>query len=70
MPIRYKFDIVEELKNRGFSTYRIRKEKLLNETTLTKLRAKDATVTLATIDTLCRLLNCQPSDLIEYVPEE
>ena len=31
MPIRYKLDILEALKQAGYSTYRLRKEKILGE---------------------------------------
>src|SRR5699024_6615991 len=33
MPIYYKFDILAALKEKGFSSYRIRKDKLLGEST-------------------------------------
>ena len=38
MPIYYKFDILAALKEKGFSSYRIRKDKLLGESTLQSLR--------------------------------
>jgi putative transcriptional regulator len=69
MAIKYKCDILNELKNKGFTTYKIRKEKLLSEGTLTKLRTNDTAITLNNISVICELLDCQPSDLIEYVPD-
>ena len=65
--IVYK-NIVERLAAAGYSTYKIRKEKLLPESTMQKLRS-GGTVTTDTVDTLCRLLRCQPGDLMEYVDE-
>ena len=36
--LKYKIDILEALKEKGFSTARIRKEKLLNESALQYIR--------------------------------
>lgn len=69
MPINYRIDILAALKERGYSTYRLRKEKLLSESTIQKLRNGDP-VSLENISTLCRLLNCQPGDIMEYVEEK
>ena len=66
MAIKYKLDILAELKKTGYSTYRIRKEKLLSESTLQKIRNKQP-VSWENIETFCRLLNCQPGEILEYV---
>lgn len=68
MPINYKIDILADLKKKGYSTYRLRKEKLLSESTVQKLRNGEP-VSWENISTLCRLLNCQPGDIMEYVEE-
>lgn len=65
MPIGYKIDVISALKAAGYSTYRIRKEKLLGEATVQKLRNGEP-VSWENISTLCRLLNCQPGDIMEY----
>lgn len=64
--IQYKLDILQALKEKGFTSYRLRNDKLLNESTMTKLRNKDTSITLQTLDIICKLLNCQPSDIIGY----
>lgn len=66
MAIKYKVDIVEQLKAKGYSTYRIRKDKLLSESTIQKFREGNTSVSLDNIGTVCGLLNCQPGDIIEY----
>lgn len=66
--IIYK-DILLKLKAAGYTTYRIEREKLIGQATVTKLRNGDP-VNLTTIDTICRLLNCQPGDILEYVPSD
>lgn len=68
MAIQYKVNILEALKESGYSTYRIRKEKLLGEATLQKFR-KNELVSWENLDTVCRILNCQPGDLLKYVEE-
>lgn len=68
MPIRYKFDVLAALKEKGYSSTRIRKERLMGQATLTQLRHGDL-VSWMNIETICRLLQCQPGDLLEYVEE-
>lgn len=69
MPIKYKIEIMKALKDAGYSTYRLRKEKILGEATLQKFR-KNQLVSWENTATICKLLNCQPGDLLEYVPDE
>ena len=69
MGLQYKIDVLAALKEKGITTYQIRKEKLLSESTVQKLRAGIG-VSWENIETLCRLLECQPGDLMEYAPEE
>ncbi|SCI04519.1 Predicted transcriptional regulator [uncultured Ruminococcus sp.] len=68
MPIRYKINILEALKAKGFTTYRIRKEKIFSESTLQKFRNNES-VSLDNIATVCKLLDCQPGDIMEYVKD-
>ena len=68
MSLRYKIDVVKALADVGSYPRKIRTERLLSESTLTKLRA-GVGVSWDNIETLCRLLQCQPGDLIEYVPD-
>ena len=69
MPLVYKMDVLQALKDKGFTTYKLRHDKLLSESTLQKLRTNKG-IAWENIETLCKLLDCQPSDLIEYVKEE
>ena len=66
--LKYKFDVLEKLKEKGYSTYRIRNEKLFAEGTLTKFR-KGVVVSPDNLDTLCRLLDLSIGDIIEYVKD-
>ena len=69
MGLQFKVDVLAALKEKGITTYQIRKEKLLSESTVQKLRAGIG-VSWENIETLCRLLDCQPADLMEYVKEQ
>lgn len=69
MAIIYKIDVLKELKEKGYNTNRLRKEKLLGEATIQKLREKQL-VSWANIDTLCKLLDCDISAILEYQKEE
>ena len=69
MPLRFKIDVLLALKEKGYTTYRIRNEKLLSESTLQKLRS-GLGVSWENLESLCRLLECQPADLIEYESEQ
>ena len=69
MPLTYKIDVLDALKQNGYSTYRIRKEKLLGESTLQKLR-QGLPVSWENIETICRLLHCQPGVMLEYAEDK
>ena len=68
MPLRYKVDLLAVLKEKGYNTSRIRAEGLLSQSTLQKFRTGQG-VSWENLETLCGLLECQPSDLIEFVDE-
>lgn len=69
MPLQYKVDVLAALKEKGYNTNRIRTESLLSQSTLQKFRNKQG-VSWENLETLCKLLECQPADLIEYVKDE
>ena len=65
MPVRYKIDVISALKEAGYNTNTIRKNKLLSEGTLQNLR-NGKYISLDAISKICKLLNCQPGDILEY----
>ena len=67
--IIYTIDILEALKERGYNTNRIRIENLLSQSTLQKLRT-GKNISLESLDTLCSLLQCQPGDILAYIPDD
>ena len=68
MPIVYKIDILAALKEKGYNTNRLRKEKLLSEGVIQSLR-ENKYIALQNISKICELLECQPADLLEYQKE-
>ena len=68
MPMRYKVDLLAVLKDAGYNTNRIRKDKIMGEAMLQKIRTGQM-VSWSVLETICDLLNCQPGDLIEFVKE-
>lgn len=68
MAFKYKIDVIAALKEAGYNTNTIRKEKIMGEAMLQKIRGGQM-VSWATFETICNLLDCQPGDLIEYIKE-
>jgi putative transcriptional regulator len=63
--LKYKIDILEKLKEKGYSTYKLRKDKLMGEAQIQKIRDGEI-ASKETLNTICKLLNCQPGDILEY----
>lgn len=69
MPIKYKIDLLPALKNAGYNTTRLRREKILSESTIQALRTGKM-VSIENISRICAMLNCQPGDILEYADEQ
>ena len=63
MPIKYKIDVLKELKEKGYSSTRLRKEKILGEATIQRLR-HNKSVSFEVISKLCGLLDCNVEDIL------
>ncbi len=68
MAIQYKVDVMAALKEKGYSSTKIREEKLIGQSYLQQIRHGEL-VSWKTLDTICSLLECQPGDLIEFVKD-
>lgn len=60
----YKIDVVEALAKKGFNSYKMKKDGLMSQGTLQKLKNKE-NVTLETLNTVCCMLQCNIGDVIE-----
>lgn len=65
---KFRVSIIEVLKEKGYSTTRIRREKLIGEKTMQDMK-RGVVPGIKTLNTLCRILEMQPGNLIEYVEE-
>lgn len=61
-------DLLPRLSAAGWSAYRLQKEKQLSNGVIIRIRAGKS-ITTATLDTVCRLLSCQPGELISWEPD-
>ena len=68
LSLQYKIDVLEALKKKGYTTYILRKENLLSQSTIQKIREKKG-LAWENIENLCRLLECDIGDLFEFVPD-
>lgn len=57
------------LKEKGYTSYKIRKENIIGQGTLTAVR-RGGGLNAQTLNELRRKPECQPGDLMEYVPDE
>lgn len=66
--LRYKIDILGKLKEMGYTSYKLRKDKIIGEAQIQKIRTGEL-ASKETLNTICKLLKCQPGDILEYVEE-
>lgn len=65
----YKFDVLETLKEYGYNTSRLRKEKLLGENAIQSLRRGEM-VGIIALEKICKLLDMQPGNIIKYIDND
>ena len=64
----YKIDVLKALKERGYNQNVLQKEKLIASLNIQKIR-KGVMVGNIALNKICELLQCQPGDVISYVPD-
>lgn len=69
MAIKYKRSILPWLKEKGYNTTRLRREKLFGEATIQAFRTGKP-IAFSGLDKLCSMLECKVEDIIVYVPDE
>lgn len=73
--LKFKIDVLEALKSKGYTTTKLRKEHIISESTLTDIRDNwnndtPLKLNIKVVDTICGILKKQPGQLLEYVPDE
>jgi DNA-binding Xre family transcriptional regulator len=66
--LTYKIDVLETLKESGYNTTRLRKEKLLGENSIQYIRDGKMVGTKA-LDAICKMLDMQPGNIIKYIDD-
>lgn len=70
MAIVYKIDVMKALKDKGYTTHTLRiKDRMgdnyIGQRQIQQIRSGEV-VSIACLDKLCRMLECQVGDLLEY----
>ena len=67
MPIKYD-KLFALMKEKGLTTYKIRQQNIISQSALTAIKNGKG-ITTDTVAKLCKALNCQPGDILEYEEE-
>jgi DNA-binding Xre family transcriptional regulator len=57
------------LKERNITKYQLRKEQIIGTETLEKMRKNKGNIDTRSIEKLCKYLNIQPGDIMEFIPD-
>ena len=67
MPIVYT-RLLKIFEERGINSYTIKKNKVIGQAAYKSITHGES-ITMKTIEKLCEYLNCQPGDILEYIPD-
>lgn len=68
MPIKYD-KLLQMMETRGITSYTLKKDNIIGQATFKKIK-EGGDIDTRTIAKLCKLLACQPGDILEYVDGE
>ncbi len=68
MPMSYE-KLFRLLDKRELTMYSLRRDKVIGTATLEKMRKNEGHIDTRSIENLCKYLNCQPGDIMEYVDD-
>ena len=68
MAIKYD-KLVQKMNEAGINSYVIKRDKIVGQATFKKIH-EGGELSTKVIDRFCKLFNCQPGDILEYVPDE
>lgn len=69
MTIRYD-KLIKKLNDGKYTSYKMKQTKLMSQGTYTAIMNGGGSLSSEVIDRLCKEFNCQPGDLMEWVPDE
>lgn len=68
MPISYK-KLLKIFDEKGINTYTIKRDNIIGQASWKKIH-EGGHIDTRTIEKLCKYLNCQPGDIMEYIEDE
>ena len=68
MPIKYD-KLIALMQKKGMTSYTVKKDNIIGQATFKKIK-EGGTIDTVSIAKLCAALNCQPGDIMEYVPDD
>ncbi len=68
MPMSYE-KLFRLLDKRELTMYSLRRDKVIGTATLEKMRKNEGHIDTRSIENLCKYLNCQPGDIMEYIDD-
>lgn len=68
--IIYKINILKTLKEKGYSSAKLRQQRIFGQRTIDDMRAGHVTLSDKNLSKLCYLLDMQPGDFLEYRPDD
>ena len=63
------YKLLDLLNRKGISKEELRKKTNISSSTMAKI-SKNEYVSRKVVESICRELNCQPGDIMEYIPED
>ena len=68
MPMSYE-KLFRLLDKRELTMYSLRRDKVIGTAILEKMRKNEGHIDTRSIENLCKYLNCQPGDIMEYIDD-
>lgn len=68
MPIIYN-KLLSLMQEKGLTSYKIKQENIIGQATLKKIK-EGGEIDTRTIAKLCKVLECQPGDILEYTDDK
>ena len=68
MAIKY-YKLLDMLNKKGVSKGELQKQACFSSATMAKISSHKL-INLSVVNSICKTLNCQPGDIMEYIPDE
>lgn len=62
--------LIKKLKDAEYTSYRMKQTKLMGQATYKTLMDGNGSLSTDVINRLCKEFDCQPGDIMAYVPDE